>query len=161
MKKNIIYPLVIVLTTCATSCILEKCDYSNYIHLKKQSTTSMTTKKLNLMDESTEGGTVEYFFDNQKLKIIKVKVYGEMGKVHIDYFIISSKSKSYFVSIEEFTYNSPIYEKDNKIIKKQKSEFFVCDEDNIKNISKEKYKKSTPKYIIRIYNKVNKMLANE
>jgi len=134
-----------------------QCKQSDYKKILEQQESSFIVKKIEF-NESTEGGEAQCFFKNGNLKIIKLEVYGEMGKRFINYYIHKDK-KSYLVSSQDFYYNSPIYDRSSKIIKMRKYKFIVCNKNKIINLSKEKYEKRELDYIKKMYNQIaNKYL---
>jgi len=59
------------------------------------------------LNESTEGGTATYYFENDKLKKIVVAEYGEVYRKYSFYFTLNDKLS--FVSETYLKYNRPIY----------------------------------------------------
>jgi len=78
-----------------------------------------------LVGESTEGGTVDYYYHERNLKAVKAVVYGEVGKTEIDYYFGSTYA-DYASRFNEFYYSSPIYIKGSRTVARNQSEFFVC-----------------------------------
>ncbi len=64
-------------------------------------------KTIPVMDESTEGGEAEAYFDNKELKLLAVTWLGEMGKRRVEYYY--DKRQLIFALDQEVTYNRPIY----------------------------------------------------
>jgi len=83
-------------------------DQMNFEILKSVSIVSkydmnkLRKEKDNRMGYSTEGGYVEKYYDDNKIVIIKLRLFGEMGQVeyylyflNIDYFFIIEKDSNY------------------------------------------------------------------
>jgi hypothetical protein len=58
-------------------------------------------------DASSEGGFIEYYFDNNQLKKVLEIHFGETGKFITEYYY--TKGELIFVYTKEYQYNRPIY----------------------------------------------------
>ena len=76
------------------------------IHTKEK---SYSKKEKEIDDISTEGAQATYFYDKNNLKLIKVDIYGEMGKEEQDYYF--DNGKVFFIYTKEISYNAPMYVK--------------------------------------------------
>ena len=69
-------------------------------------------------DKSSEGGVIEYYSRNGKLKKIVTKYYGESGKSITEYYV--KNNNVYFVYHADYHYNAPLYV--NETLDKKKTE---------------------------------------
>ena len=58
-------------------------------------------------DESTEGGEINYYYNENKLEKISVDYFGEMGKSSKEFYLMNGKLS--FVYEINHSYNRPIY----------------------------------------------------
>ena len=65
------------------------------------------TKKIDIKNESTEGGQATAYYNKGELQLIEVEWFGETGRKSIDYYF--NGVTLIFASKKEFTYNRPIY----------------------------------------------------
>lgn len=73
---------------------------------------------------SSEGGAVEGFWLDNNLKMMRLHLYGEMGKKQTDYYIIDDKIVYTVITITE--YDKPFY-MDDVNIKVYYKELFIID----------------------------------
>lgn len=65
------------------------------------------TTMVNFWDETSEGGQVIAYFENDDLKLMEVFLYGEIGMRKIEYYFNSGEL--IFVLNTDYSYNRPIY----------------------------------------------------
>ena len=75
-----------------------------------------------VMDESTEGGEMEAFYDGDELKKLVVKLYGETGQSIEEFYFWDNKL--FFVFSRDFRYNRPIYMDEEYAKQIGESEYF-------------------------------------
>ncbi len=68
---------------------------------------SYNTTKIQIWDESTEGGQATAYYNNGNLKLIEVVWLGETGKNQIEYYF--SDGRLIFAFDQDFDYTRPIY----------------------------------------------------
>lgn len=78
-----------------------------------------------IFDSSSEGGTVEGFWLDNNLKMMRLHLYGEMGKIQTDYYIIDDNIIYTVITITE--YDKPFY-MDDVNIKVYYKELFIIDD---------------------------------
>ncbi|WP_291116747.1 hypothetical protein [Empedobacter sp. UBA7248] len=78
-------------------------------------------------DDSTEGGFINYYFLNDKLKKIVVRKFGESGQYLAEYYLLNNKLS--FVFEQDTTYNFPLYWKEFNDKKSKIEEFRYYFED--------------------------------
>ncbi|MFB6319553.1 hypothetical protein [Saccharicrinis sp. FJH54] len=64
-------------------------------------------KKIDISDDSTEGGEVVAYYDGTELKIIQMSWFGETGKRILEFYIVNGEV--FFAFDQHFNYNRPIY----------------------------------------------------
>ena len=90
----------------------------------------LNTKTIELWDESTEGGQVIAYYDNDELKLIEVIWLGETGKKIIEYYLHNGQL---IYSLEQdFDYNRPIYWNEEKAQENGDNEVFDPDKTTVK-----------------------------
>lgn len=72
--------------------------------------------------ESTDGGTITYYYKNNALQKVVATNYGESGKNLIEYYLL--KGKLSFVYEQDFAYNVPYYMDKAKAKELGDSEYF-------------------------------------
>ena len=91
-------------------------EYSN-IHANDN---SYKTKTIITEGISAEGTDAKYFYDKNRLKLIKVDILGEMGKEEQEYYF--DNGRVFFIYIKEISYNAPMYVKEfNEKLSKTKT----------------------------------------
>lgn len=65
----------------------------------------VVTQELN--EESTEGGNLNYYYEENELKKVISYLYGETGKLVEEYYF--SKGNLIFIFSRKYTYDKPIY----------------------------------------------------
>ena len=75
-----------------------------------------------LMGESTEGGTVESYYQDQGLAKIVANYYGEMGQSIEEYYF--SEDKLFFVFSKKLSYDKPMYVEGSKVTKTIENRYY-------------------------------------
>jgi len=73
-------------------------------------------------DESTEGGFIKAYYNNDKLILMHCEFYGEMGNLVEDYYY--NNEKLFFVFAIRNNYSSPVYEEVEKTISKEENRYY-------------------------------------
>jgi hypothetical protein len=76
-----------------------------------------------ILEESSEGGTVAGYYNDGKLKKISAEIYGEMGKVHSDYYL-NNDGSLFFVLSQTYSYNKPIYIEGSEIQNVEEEKYY-------------------------------------
>ena len=83
-----------------------------------------------LLEASSEGAHVEYYYSTDALKKIKTVFYGSIGKTEIQYHFATPDT--YAAKVINYYYSAPIHTEDSdffpdfQIVSTNKSEFAVC-----------------------------------
>jgi rubrerythrin len=65
------------------------------------------TAKVDIWDESTEGGKIVKYYKNGKLKLVEKKIFGEMYKETTEFYF--DNDQLFFSFVKSIKYNRPIY----------------------------------------------------
>lgn len=111
-------------------------------------------------DDSTEGGFINYYFLNNKLKKIVVRKFGESGQYLAEYYLLNNKLS--FVFEQDTTYNFPLYWKefDDKKSKIEESRYYFEDRKLIHFIGKSKNYKTESENTLVEFDELIKMENN-
>ncbi|NND77555.1 MAG: hypothetical protein HKN39_05180 [Flavobacteriales bacterium] len=80
------------------------------------------TVMVSLPEGSSEGGQAIAYFIEGEIRLIKVKRFGEMGRVHQEFYF--KDDRSIFVLDEAYSYNRPIYWDEAKAKENNDTEFY-------------------------------------
>ncbi len=67
-------------------------------------------KSVDILEESTEGGTAEFYYSATNLEKMIVKLFGETGKIIQEYYLIEDELS--FLYVSDYSYNTHIIEDD-------------------------------------------------
>lgn len=82
---------------------------------------------IDLREVSTEGGVAKLYFDKNRVAVIKSTIFGETGKIEIDYYFgMTGYSGSYFVEMRRYRYSRPIYIYGSEVASLSIHKFSVC-----------------------------------
>lgn len=73
-------------------------------------------------DESTEGGSIKAYYDNDKLMLMHCEFYGEMGNLTEDYYY--NDGKLFFVFAVRKNYSAPVYSEEEITITKEENRYY-------------------------------------
>ncbi len=78
-----------------------------------------------ILDESSEGGQADVYYDGDSLKKIIITHYGEMGKITMEYYI--EDGSVFFIYTRQSTYDRPIYVKGSVVsrVEEDRCYFFL------------------------------------
>lgn len=83
---------------------------------------SYQTKSMDLTGESTEGGELKSYYQNEALQKADVNYYGEMGKLTEEYYF--SEGNVFFVFTQQHAYDQPIYMEGSKVVKTEEHRYY-------------------------------------
>lgn len=71
-----------------------------------QNTASYKVESKEIMDESTEGGELKAYYQDEDLKKVVASYFGEMGKTVEEYYF--SEENAFFIFTQQYSYDKPI-----------------------------------------------------
>ena len=87
-----------------------------------QNTASYEAKSKEIMGESTEGGELNSYFENEELKKMVANYFGEMGRSIEEYYF--SENNVFFVFTQQLSYDKPMYVEGSKAIKTDENRYY-------------------------------------
>ena len=96
----------------------------------RENLSSYTLTKIDILNESTEGGEGKACFDKNDLKLIEVVWYGETGKRIIEYYF--DNDKLFFAFDQLFEYNAPMYLDKETAIEEGYDDYFDPEKTTVK-----------------------------
>jgi hypothetical protein len=98
------------------------------------SSENLSTEKIDLLEYSSEGGELTFFF-NHNSSIVKTVVwhYGETGKIVKEYYL--HDGQLIFAFFMEFQYDKPIYEQSSEIVRIVENRYYFSEANLIRWIN--------------------------
>ena len=87
-----------------------------------QNSVSYETKSMEITGESTEGGELKSYYQNEQLKKVVASYFGEMGKTIEEYYF--SEDNVFFVFTQQYTYDKPMYVEGSKVDKIDENRYY-------------------------------------
>jgi len=112
-------------------------DITAYFREYFRNSDSYVRKEINIFGMSSEGGIAESYTMDGEIKMIRLYLYGELGKSQSDYYIINENTIYEVVTITE--YNKPFY-MDFEVTRIYSKDYFIINDkvmvydDNIKDL---------------------------
>lgn len=87
-----------------------------------QNSASYQAKTMELTGESTEGGELKAYYQNEALQKAVATYYGEMGKLTEEYYF--SEGHVFFVFTQQQAYDQPMYMEGSKVVKTEEHRYY-------------------------------------
>lgn len=151
------------MTACETNRTKEKTNIqcindniTRYFHNYYNDNKNYTHTNSDFFGFSSQGGTVEGYFKDEKLKRMTMLLYGEMGKSEYNCYIIDDNNA--YIIITNYEYDKPFDEKPE--IKNQYMEeyYIINNEVMIYSNQKQNVVKSSDNNILTLYNNAKAQL---
>lgn len=97
-------------------------DIREKFEIINQKSDSYETKNIKVLDESTEGGELKSYYQNEELKKVVASYFGEMGKTVEEYYF--NENNIFFVFTQQFSYDKPIYVEGSKVNKIDENRYY-------------------------------------
>ena len=109
-----------------------------------QNTASYKMKSKELMGESTEGGELKSYYQNEELKKVVATYFGEMGKLIEEYYF--SKNKVFLAFTQQYSYDKPMYVEGSKVEKIDENRYYFHNSKLVRWLGPNKEKISNTKF---------------
>ena len=100
-------------------------DIKKYFGDVNSNINSYKKTKKDLMDQSTEGGELEGYYNHGELKKIVASYYGEMGKLIEEYYFYDNTL--FFFFTQNYLYNMPLSMDGSKLEKIDENRYYFHD----------------------------------
>jgi len=87
-------------------------------------------------EESTEGGSMKGYYENEQLRLLHCEFFGEMGKITEDYYY--KDNQLFFVYTIKTDYSAPIYVEESTEIATEENRYYIDNEKLIRWLGKDK-----------------------
>lgn len=124
---GIINPATADIKNLITDC--NSLDKNAYLQEANLATLEKTELAVEFM--STEGANVDIYRQNGNLAVVKVSIFGEMGKTKISYYFNPLKNKEYLSEVSDYRYTAPITHKNSRVRSISTERFLVCGDDTL------------------------------
>ena len=134
MKKSTIFYLIILLLACnqpstnnSTNDNSDKTeelisDIKNKFGEINQKITSYKKMEKEITGESSEGGVLESYYQNEDLKKVVASYFGEMGKLVEEYYF--DENTLFFVLTQSYSYDKPMHVEGSKVEKIDENSYY-------------------------------------
>ncbi len=123
-----------------------------------QNSAAYQIKSMDLSGESTEGGELKSYYQNEALQKAVVNYYGEMGKLTEEYYF--SDGDVFFVFTQHQAYDQPMYMEGAKVVKTEENRNYFHNNKLIRWLNPDKEKVADSNFNQKqseIFQKINEL----